>query len=249
MVMVKEKVKEGAMAKRAPMALEIDVTIAVGTGRDRHRLRAEFKLGEGTLVMFGPSGTGKTLTVRAVAGLVRPAAGTIRVCGETLFDAQAGVNVTPEHRRVGYVPQHASLFPHLTVRENVAYGLRAKGNGKDSRALADGWLKRLGVSHLANRMPRHLSGGEAERVSLARALAPAPRMVLLDEPFASLDVATRREMRRVVRDIQRETGVPMVFVTHSPREALKMGDRLVRYAPGGSGDEGRTSDLLDDDEE
>ena len=228
-------------------ALEVDVAIPVGPVdhvRDRPAVQARFTLPGGILVIFGPSGTGKTLTVRAVAGLVA-ATGIIRVGGETLLDADA--NLAPEHRRVGYVPQHAALFPHLSVRDNVAFGLRVRGNRKESGSLAEQWLERLGVLHLADRMPRRLSGGESQRVSLARALAPEPRVVLLDEPFASLDLTTRREMRRVVRQVQEGSGIPMVFVTHSPREAIEMGDHLVRYGAGGSQEEGRPEDLVEED--
>ena len=181
-----------------------------------------------------------------MAGLVA-ATGIIRVGGETLLDADA--NLAPEHRRVGYVPQHAALFPHLSVRDNVAFGLRVRWNRKESGSLAEQWLERLGVLHLADRMPRRLSGGESQRVSLARALAPEPRVVLLDEPFASLDLTTRREMRRVVRQVQEGSGIPMVFVTHSPREAIEMGDHLVRYGAGGSQEEGRPEDLVEEDSE
>jgi ABC-type sulfate/molybdate transport systems ATPase subunit len=235
------------MVTEAPKALEVDVAIPLSAGRYPATVQARFTLANGILVIFGPSATGKTLTVRAVAGLVRQATGTIRVCGETLLDTAAQRNVAPEHRRVGYVPQHTALFPHLNVRDNVAFGLRARGNGDGSRPLAEEWLDRLGVAHLAERMPRRLSGGEAQRVSLARALAPAPRLLLLDEPFASLDLTTRREMRRVVREVQERSGVPMVFVTHSPREAIEMGDHLVRYGAGGSQEEGRPEDLIESD--
>jgi molybdate transport system ATP-binding protein len=227
-------------------ALEVDMRIPVG--REQATVKARFTLPEGILVIFGPSGTGKTLTVRAVAGLVA-ATGTIRVGGETLLDAAANVNVAPERRRVGYVPQHAALFPHLSVRDNVAFGLRVRGSRSDSGSLADRWLERLGVAHLADRMPVRLSGGESQRVALARALAPEPRVVLLDEPFNSLDLTTRREMRRVVRQVQEGSGIPMVFVTHSPREAIEMGDHLVRYGVGGSQEEGRPEDLVEDDSE
>ncbi len=158
--------------KSVSATLEVDVTIplGLGEGRERASVRARFSLPGGILVIFGPSGTGKTLTVRAVAGLVA-AMGIIRVSGETLLDADANVNVAPEHRRVGYVPQHAALFPHLSVRDNVAFGLRVRGNRKESGPLAEQWLERLGVSHLADRLPRRLSGGESQRVSLARALS------------------------------------------------------------------------------
>ncbi len=237
------------MVTEQPLALDVEVTIPLEAGRDPDALRARFTLGEGILVIFGPSATGKTLTVRAVAGLVRLSAGLIRVRGETLFDSVNHLDVAPERRRVGYVPQGSSLFPHLTVRDNVAFGPRARGNGSSARTVAEEWLERLGVAHLATRMPRNLSGGEAQRVSLARALAPGPRLMLLDEPFASLDLATRREMRQVVREVQRESGIPMVFVTHSPREAIEMGDHLVRYGQGGSQEEGRPEDLIESDAE
>ena len=234
------------MSVEKPTALDVDITIPLGSGRDRFSVRARFTLSRGILVIFGASATGKSLTVRAVAGLV-PATGRIRVGGEILLDAEAQVNVAPERRRVGYVPQHAALFPHLSVRDNVAFGLRARGSRESAGPLAEEWLERLGVAHLAGRLPRRLSGGESQRVSLARALAPEPRLLLLDEPFASLDLTTRREMRRVVREVQKQSGIPMVFVTHSPREAIEMGDHLVRYGPGGSQEEGRPEDLVEKD--
>jgi molybdate transport system ATP-binding protein len=196
--------------------------------------------------MFGPSGTGKTLTVRAVAGLVRPSDGRIAASGEPLFDRALGLHVPPERRRVGYVPQHVALFPHLSALDNVAFGLRARGDGRGAREEAERWLDRLGVAHLGPRRPRELSGGEAQRVALARALAPSPRLLLLDEPFSSLDMATRREMRRVVRAVQEESAVPMLFVTHSPGEAIEMGHRLVRYGESGSLEEGPPEQLVAD---
>ena len=221
-------------------AIEVDVTIVAGA----RRIHARFSLMDGILVVFGESGTGKTLTVRAVAGLVRPSEGRIVARGEALFDKAAGIDMSPERRRVGYVPQHVALFPHLSVRDNVAFGLRARGNGKGARDEAERWLGQLGVAHLAERRPQKLSGGEAQRVALCRALAPAPRLLLLDEPFSSLDMAARREMRRVVRSVQRESGVPMLFVTHSPGEALEMGDRMVHYGPDGTVQEGLPHDLV-----
>ena len=236
------------MVTETPKVLDVNVTISLGSGRERTTVAARFALTKGILVIFGPSATGKTLTVRAVAGL-RPAIGAIRVGGETLLDSEAQRNVAPEHRRVGYVPQHVALFPHLNVRDNVAFGLRARGNGTGSRPLAEEWLARLGVENLADRMPHRLSGGESQRVSLARALAPEPRLLLLDEPFASLDLTTWREMRRVVREVQESSGIPMVFVTHSPREAIEMGDHLVRYGLGGSQEEGLPGDLIESESE
>ena len=225
-------------------AVEVDVVIRPGP--KAAPIRARFSLMDGILVVFGPSGTGKTLTVRAVAGLVRPAEGRIAVRGEALYDHALGVHLPPERRRVGYVPQHVALFPHLNARDNVAFGLRARGDGGDAGEQAEAWLARLGVAHLAKRRPKELSGGEAQRVALARALAPSPRLLLLDEPFSSLDMETRREMRRLVRATQAEGSVPMLFVTHSPGEAVEMGDRLVRFGVGGSLEEGAPEQLLRD---
>jgi iron(III) transport system ATP-binding protein len=169
--------------------------------------------------VLGPSGCGKTTLLRLVAGFERPDSGSIEVGGGQV--AAPGVFVGPEKRRIGMVFQDYALFPHLTVRRNVAFGL---ARGERGRALAT--LELVGLQHKADRYPHELSGGERQRVALARALAPGPEVVLLDEPFSSLDASLRADLRREVELILREAGATALLVTHDQEEALSLADRL-----------------------
>ncbi|HYM21909.1 MAG TPA: ABC transporter ATP-binding protein [Vicinamibacterales bacterium] len=173
------------------------------------------------LVLFGPSGAGKTTLLRHLAGLER--AGDVRFGGAVWSDSSRGVWVTPQDRRVGLVFQEPTLFPHLSVRDNIAFGL---SSGSDDAAVhrVTEVAGLLGVRPLLDRFPRSLSGGEARRVALARALAPSPRLLLLDEPFSALDAPTRARLRSDVRLLLRRTGTPAILVTHDRTEAMAMGD-------------------------
>nr|MBA2497275.1 ATP-binding cassette domain-containing protein [Acidimicrobiia bacterium] len=171
---------------------------------------------------------GKTTLLRALAGLRAIDHGRVVLDGRVLDDAAAATFVAPEDRRVGYVFQDHLLFPHLTVLENVAFGLRARGVERaEARATALGWLDRVGLGDRGGERPRHLSGGQSQRVALARALAVEPRLLLLDEPLAALDAATRAEVRRDLRHYV--VGLPgaRLLVTHDPVDALLLADRLV----------------------
>ncbi|WP_248342340.1 ABC transporter ATP-binding protein [Anaeromyxobacter paludicola] len=184
---------------------------------------------EGVTVLFGPSGAGKSTVLRCVAGLEAPDVGVIRFDEETWFDRAHGVDVPPQARRVGYVFQDAALFPHLTVEENVRYGARARGAPPGAAGEA---LERLGLALLSHRRPAELSGGERQRVSLARALASRPRLLLLDEPLSALDAPTREALRATLRDLLAAVGLPALLVTHDRIEALALGDRLAVLAKG-----------------
>src|SRR3970282_1489257 len=175
------------------------------------------------LTLIGPSGCGKTTTLRLIAGFEQPDAGSIALNGKTVADSKH--SLPPEERGVGMVFQDHALFPHLTVADNVAFGL----NGRDKQAQdgqIDYMLKLVGLEKLARRFPHELSGGERQRAALARALAPRPVLVLLDEPFSSLDADRRANMREQVRAILRTLHATAVFVTHDQEEALFMGDRI-----------------------
>jgi molybdenum ABC transporter ATP-binding protein len=171
------------------------------------------------LVLFGPSGAGKTTMLRQIAGLERPQRGTIRFGGSVWFDAAANVWVPPQQRGTSLVFQQAALFPHLSVRANIGYAAASSPRVDELAALLD-------ITQLLDRQPRALSGGESQRVSLARALAPRPRLALLDEPFASLDVPARIRLRRDLRALLHRTGTPAVLVTHDRAEAMSMGDSI-----------------------
>lgn len=192
--------------------------------------RVSFTLPEGEiLALVGPSGCGKTTTLRLIAGLERPDDGVIRLNGRTV--AGPNVFIPPEQRQVGMVFQDHALFPHLTVAQNVAFGLAGRP-AAEVRARTDEMLALVGLEHLARRYPHALSGGERQRTALARALAPCPLVLLLDEPFSSLDADLRGEVREQVRGILKARGVTAIFVTHDQEEALYMGDRLAVFQRG-----------------
>jgi iron(III) transport system ATP-binding protein len=180
----------------------------------------ELRLGE-MLAVLGPSGCGKTTLLRLIAGFERPDAGSVELAGRRIASPEA--MVPPERRRVGMVFQDFALFPHLSVRDNVAYGLRAD---PDRRLRADELLELVGLAGAAEQRPHELSGGMQQRVALARALAPRPSVVLLDEPFGSLDLALRTQLRGEVREILRRASASAIFVTHDQDEALTLADRL-----------------------
>lgn len=175
------------------------------------------------LALVGPSGCGKTTTLRIIAGLERPDAGSVRLNDRVV--ASESVFIPPEKRGVGMVFQDHALFPHLTVSENIAFGLRGQSPAQIKQTVGD-MLHLVGLLPLAKRYPHALSGGERQRVALARALAPRPVLVLMDEPFSSLDADLRMEMREHVRRILKSMQATVVFVTHDQEEALYMGDRL-----------------------
>lgn len=179
--------------------------------------------GEGLTVLFGPSGVGKTSVLQMVAGLLRPDAGHVRVDGETLFDAAAGVDLPPEARRAGYVFQEARLFPHLRVRANLLYGWRAGAGAVD----VDETIALLELAPLLDRWPRTLSGGEARRVAIGRALLSNPAFLLLDEPLSSLDRARREEIMALIERLRDSLGLPILMVTHDRGEAERLGNRIV----------------------
>jgi iron(III) transport system ATP-binding protein len=177
--------------------------------------------------ILGPSGSGKTTLLRLLAGFERADAGTISI-GDTLVDGP-GVYVAPERRRIGYVPQEGSLFPHLTIEANVGFGLPAR----DRRAgRAASMLEMVGLGGLGRRYPHQLSGGQQQRIALARALAIEPAVVLLDEPFASLDAHLRASVRADVQQIFRRAGTTAVLVTHDQDEALSVADRVAALRDG-----------------
>jgi molybdate transport system ATP-binding protein len=185
----------------------------------------------GRLALLGPSGAGKSTILRMVAGLVRPGQGLIRVGLHTLFDDRDGTDLPPEARRVGYVPQDPTLFPHLDAAANVAYAIRT-GRGSARRRRATELLDAFGLGSMAKVRPYEMSGGEAQRVSLARAIAADPDLFLLDEPLASLDTVTHQKALPVLAGMLDQAGVPVLLVTHSTLEAGRLAGRSIRIEKG-----------------
>ncbi|MCV2349205.1 ABC transporter ATP-binding protein [Paucibacter sp. Y2R2-4] len=174
-------------------------------------------------VLIGPSGCGKTSLLRCIAGLERLHSGRIQIAGESLADAALGLHLSPEARRIGMVFQDYALFPHLSVADNVGFGLRHLSRQAREARITE-VLDLVGLAHAAKRAPHQLSGGQQQRVALARALAPAPRLLLLDEPFSSLDVDLREHLSQELRAILKDSGTTALFVTHDQAEAFAIGD-------------------------
>ena len=199
------------------MVFDVDVAGRVGEAE----VACAFAADDGLTVLFGPSGAGKTSVLNMIAGLIRPARGRVRVGERTLFDSAAGIDLAPEARRVGYVFQDSRLFPHKRVRANLLYGATDDARLDETAAF-------LGIAHLLDRWPRTLSGGEARRVAIGRALLSDPDVLLLDEPLSSLDHARRDEIERVILRLRDEARLPIVLVTHDAAEADRLGTRVVR---------------------
>lgn len=207
------------------------------------RLNIEFSASSEILVLFGPSGAGKTQTLNAIAGLSRPDAGEITLDGEPFFRSMppaTPVDIPARDRRVGYVFQQYALFPHLTALENVAYALWRKPG---ARARATALLDRMRLSDHSHQYPDELSGGQQQRVAIARALAADPRVLLLDEPFSALDAAIRERLHEDLRAVQKETGLVVVYVTHNLDDALSIGHRLAVVQAGRVAQIGSSEDV------
>ena len=208
--------------------LDVDVTTTAGT----FTVDAAFTADVGITALFGPSGAGKSVTLATVAGLLRPARGTITIDGRTVADAAADLHVPTQERGLGMVFQHAALLPHRSPLDNVALAVRdeiSKGARRDrSRALLD----QVGAGHLASSPTSSLSGGEQQRVALARALAGDPTLLLLDEPFSALDQSSRAALRDLVGRLVADRGITAVLVTHDLADVEVLADRTVVYEPG-----------------
>ena len=194
-------------------------------------LDVAFSAAQELVALFGPSGAGKSLTLQAIAGTVQPDAGGIVLDGQPLYDSTRRHNLPPQQRRVGYVPQHYALFPHLTVAENIAFGLRRVPRRVRHQRIAE-LLELFGMQGFEPRLPRQLSGGQQQRVALARALAVQPRLLLLDEPFAALDGVLRDTLRQELAQVQARWGIPVLLVTHDLADVFALGQRVVVYDGG-----------------
>jgi molybdate transport system ATP-binding protein len=189
--------------------------------------------------LFGPSGAGKTTLLETIAGLRRPASGSLRIDGEVVNEPATNTFVAPERRRIGYVPQDGALFPHLNVRGNLLYG-RHGGSGPDF----DRVCALLEIGGLADRPVHRLSGGEKRRVALGRALLASPRLLLLDEPLAELDIPLRERVLPHLGRLRHEFGLPIIYVSHSPEEIVALGSEVVALEHGRVTHRGRATDLF-----
>ena len=220
------------------MSLTIDIERELGA----FRLRVAFDAGEGITALFGRSGSGKTSVVNAIAGLLRPDRGRIVLGGEPLFDSGTAVDVPTPKRRIGYVFQEGRLFPHLSVAQNLRYsGLFSRGAPASQFAHV---VDLLGLRDLLERRPGNLSGGEKQRVAIGRALLSSPRLLLLDEPLASLDAHRRNEVMQYIELLRDEIRIPVVYVSHSVEEVVRLADTVVLLSAGSVAAAGAAEEIM-----
>jgi molybdate transport system ATP-binding protein len=195
------------------------------------KLNVKFKAANGATALFGPSGAGKTSVINMIAGLVAPDRGVISLDDTVLFDSVKGIDVPPHRRRIGYVFQEGRLFPHLSVRQNLDYGRRMSSVSRDADEF-ERIANLLDIGHLLDRRPGRLSGGERQRVAVGRALLMRPKLLLLDEPLASLDAGHKREILPYLVRLRDDAGIPIVYVSHSPAEVRRIATTVVRLDGG-----------------
>ena len=217
------------------MAVELAIRRVIA-GAERHfELDVAFQSQSRRVVLYGPSGAGKSLTLRAIAGLLTPDAGRIVVNENVLFDSPSQVNLAPQVRKVGYLFQDYALFPHLTVAQNVAFGVSRGVLNPRNGAMpetAKRWLAAFELDTLAKSYPSQISGGQKQRVALARALAAEPNILLLDEPFSALDLALRGRMRNELAALRQQLDLQMLIITHDPADAEALGEHVLEIRDG-----------------
>ncbi len=224
------------------MTLDVHITHHFGD----FALDVAFQAGPGITALFGRSGAGKTTVINAVAGLLRPSAGHVRLEGQTLFDMAKGIFIPPARRRLGYVFQDARLFPHLSVKDNLTFGARYADKARKGAELAE-VVSLLGLESLLDRAPNTLSGGEKQRVALGRALLARPRMLLMDEPLASLDGPRKLEILPYLERLRDgPLGLPILYVSHAVDEVARLADTLVLIQDGRVRTQGPLFDVMSD---
>lgn len=209
------------------MMLSVDVEKQLGS----FHLAAKFETAALVTALFGASGAGKSSVVSMIAGLIAPDRGRIELDGDVLFDSASGIDVPAHRRRIGYVFQEGRLFPHLSVRQNLDYGRWMSGLARDSGEFSR-VVELLGIGHLLKRRPGTLSGGERQRIAIGRALLMRPRLLLLDEPLASLDRARKAEIMTYLERLRDEANVPMIYVGHQPDELRRLASRVIQIDDG-----------------
>lgn len=217
------------------MAVSIHIQRSLSSATRQFELDIQLESQAQRIALFGPSGSGKTLTIQAVSGLMTPDQGSIVINDTLLFCSQKGVNLSPQQRHLAYLLQDYGLFPHLTVAQNISFGLR-KGWLNPSKkwvpAQAKKWIDAFELTPILGNYPGEISGGQKQRTALARALAVNPSMLLLDEPLAALDINLRVKMRQELSALQKRLGIPSIIITHDPEDAIVLADEVYRIADG-----------------
>jgi molybdate transport system ATP-binding protein len=217
------------------MIWDVDIDKRLQHGSARFDLRVRFASAAPRLVLFGPSGAGKTQTLKVIAGLAPADRGHVRVAGRTLSDGAGGVGLSAQQRRLAYVFQDYALFPHLSVRQNIAFAQR-RGWLNPPRRLqdpaVDRWIETFALNPVADHYPHQISGGQRQRTALARALVNEPAALLLDEPFAALDKPLRQRLREELAALQRQLNIPMLLITHDDDDVRALADEVVHLRAG-----------------
>src|SRR5262249_12156990 len=209
-----------------PDVREQPIAVRSSVALPEFQLDVTFEAPPRFLALLGASGAGKSLTLKTVCGLLRPQSGHVSFAGRVLLDTADGIDVPPEHRKIGYVAQGGALFEHLDVERNIRFSLRRlKSSARKQRT--EELIQSLGLERVRHAHPETLSGGEGQRVALARALASGSSALLLDEPFAGLDAPVRRELRKLLREVHERTGIPVLLVTHDREEGLELADHVI----------------------
>lgn len=221
------------------MSFDVDIRKIVGGERRRFALDIRFHTSVRRTVIYGPSGAGKTLTLQAIAGLLTPDSGRIAFNDEVVYDGSTGTDLPARRRGFGYLFQDYALFPKLSVRQNIAFGLsKALVNPRDQERdeVVEGWLRTFELIDVARQRPAELSGGQRQRVALARALVNAPRALLLDEPFSALDPELRQRMRAELDELLERVAIPVLMITHDPVDLERFGDETLYLRDGAIGE-------------
>jgi len=217
------------------MTVSVDIRRTIVSGEREFVLNVAFESDKRRLALFGPSGAGKTLTVRAIAGLMQPDSGHIRIKDRVFFDSEKHINLAPQARRAAYLFQEYGLFPHLTVAQNICFGLTKRWRNPRRNDLPDAakkWVSAFELKSLIHSYPSEISGGQQQRVALARALTVEPDILLLDEPLAALDVDLRKKMRAELAALLSDLAIPMILITHEQADVQALADQVFRIRDG-----------------
>ncbi|MFD1260496.1 ATP-binding cassette domain-containing protein [Entomomonas asaccharolytica] len=217
------------------MQLELDIQKTLKSATHTFTLDVKFTSNSKRIVIFGPSGAGKTMILKSIAGLITPDSGQIKLTEKILFDSKQNINLKPQQRNLAYLFQNFSLFPHLTVQQNIAFSL-TKGILNPSRRThfpeVTKWIETLELSALANHYPYQLSGGQQQRTAMARALVTNPSVLLLDEPFSALDHALRKKIRNEINELQQQLDIPIILITHDIDDVELFGEHILEISDG-----------------
>jgi molybdate transport system ATP-binding protein len=217
------------------MLWDVSLQKTYASKQHQFELDVSFQSNAARLVLFGPSGAGKTQILKMLSGLTTPEHGHIRFNNVTLFDESLGICTTPQERALAYVFQEYALFPHLTVMQNIAFPLSKSWfnpRPQVSHPDVENWLDQFELRALAHQYPHQLSGGQSQRVALARALVMRPQAILLDEPFSALDESLRQSLRQALSQVQAQLNIPMILISHNPDDVASFGDEIIEIAQG-----------------